>query len=45
MRLMAIYLRKYTKYKALIDDAFIENIYNASPLHDIGKVGIPDGIL
>lgn len=44
-RLMAIYLRKYTKYKALIDDAFIENIYNASPLHDIGKVGIPDGIL
>jgi putative two-component system response regulator len=24
---------------------FIENIYNVSPLHDIGKVGIPDSIL
>ena len=30
---------------SLIDDAFVENIYHASPLHDIGKVGIPDAIL
>ncbi len=29
----------------LIDSAFIENIFKASPLHDIGKVGIPDSIL
>ena len=26
-------------------DGFLENIYHASALHDIGKVGIPDGIL
>jgi len=35
-------LRKYSKS---VTDDFIENIYNASPLHDIGKVGIPDSIL
>jgi putative two-component system response regulator len=33
------------KYDAAIDSAFVESIYFASPLHDIGKVGIPDQIL
>jgi response regulator RpfG family c-di-GMP phosphodiesterase len=33
------------KYSSSITDDFIENIYNVSPLHDIGKVGIPDSIL
>ncbi len=28
-----------------IDDRFMENLYRSSPLHDIGKVGIPDAIL
>jgi putative two-component system response regulator len=28
-----------------IDTSFIENIYLTSPLHDIGKVGIPDSVL
>ncbi|MCA5010804.1 HD domain-containing protein, partial [Clostridioides difficile] len=27
------------------DRAFIDGITQASPLHDIGKVGIPDGVL
>jgi hypothetical protein len=31
-------------YNAM-DDEFINNIHKASPLHDIGKVGIPDHIL
>ena len=38
----------YTKELASalgMDFDFIENIYYASPMHDIGKVGIPDGIL
>lgn len=30
---------------AIIDDAFIEQIGRAAPLHDVGKVGIPDAIL
>ena len=33
------------KYAAIIDDDYIENICAASPLHDIGKVGVPDSIL
>lgn len=44
-RLLATALRKSGFYTDEIDDAFIENIANASPLHDIGKVGIPDAIL
>ncbi|MBA7614679.1 hypothetical protein ES703_21948 [subsurface metagenome] len=28
-----------------MDEIFIETIYYASPLHDIGKIGIPDNIL
>lgn len=33
------------KYENLIDEAFIERIVKACPLHDIGKVGISDQIL
>lgn len=28
-----------------LDDSYIEHIFMFSPLHDIGKIGIPDGIL
>ncbi len=28
-----------------MEDVFIETIYYASPLHDVGKIGIPDNIL
>jgi putative two-component system response regulator len=28
-----------------IDDYFMENLFHTCPLHDIGKVGIPDAIL
>ena len=38
-------LRENPRYALLIDDSFIENIYHAALLHDIGKVGIPDAIL
>jgi putative two-component system response regulator len=44
-RLLTIGLSEDPKYKATIDSAWIRNIYFASPLHDIGKVAIPDRIL
>ncbi len=44
-KLLAQTLQEDSEYKNHINDAFIENIYHASPLHDIGKVGIPDSIL
>lgn len=44
-RLLAEEMRHFDNYKDIIDDNFIKAIFEASPLHDIGKVGIPDGIL
>jgi putative two-component system response regulator len=32
-------------YEAQIDSRFLEDLYRSSPLHDIGKVAIPDSIL
>ena len=44
-KLLCNNLRMLPKYETVIDDKFVDNIYAASPLHDIGKVGIPDNIL
>ena len=44
-RVLARTLREHPRYAHVIDDAFIENIYHAASLHDIGKVGIPDAVL
>jgi putative two-component system response regulator len=44
-KLLSRQLRLLPKYESIIDDKYIENIYAASPMHDIGKVGIPDRIL
>ena len=32
-------------YASQIDRQFLDDLYRSSPLHDIGKVGIPDAIL
>ena len=42
---LAIELQKNQKYSAYIDSHYIDNIYKSTPLHDIGKVGIPDEVL
>lgn len=44
-RHLAIRLRQRAGFQPLIDEQFIDNIYHASPLHDIGKVGIRDSTL
>lgn len=44
-RILAEELKQNNLFTEEIDDEFIENIYRSSPLHDIGKVGIPDKIL
>jgi len=44
-RVLAQDLQRSSAYSCLIGDDFIENIYQASPLHDIGKVAIPDNVL
>jgi putative two-component system response regulator len=44
-RILAEDLALLPEYHETIDRNFIDNIYHASPLHDIGKVGIPDHVL
>jgi len=38
-------MRESPRYAGSINNTYVENIYHASPLHDIGKVGILDNIL
>jgi len=44
-RLMAEHMSQMTSYQKVVDAQFVENIFAATPLHDIGKVGVPDEIL
>ncbi len=45
VKLMSTYLYEHDIYTNTIDKDFIEFMYRASPLHDIGKIGIPPEIL
>lgn len=42
---LALQLQKYPKYNDSINDDYVDILYKASPLHDIGKIGVPDHIL
>ena len=44
-RLLSVKLSSHPHYGKRIDADFTDNIYHASPLHDIGKVAIPEEIL
>ena len=44
-RLLAEKVQELPQYASVIDEEYLHTIYRASPLHDIGKVGIPDLIL
>ena len=44
-RLLAQHLSKLDAYRGVIDAEYVRLIYQTSPLHDIGKVGIPDAVL
>ncbi len=44
-RIIAEELMSWPKFAPIVDGQFVELIYLTSPLHDIGKVGIPDCIL
>ncbi|GGY20090.1 HD-GYP domain-containing protein [Paludibacterium paludis] len=45
VRLLARALQDHPKFKGVFDDETIQMLYKSAPLHDIGKVGIPDHIL
>ncbi len=44
IRRISYYSKEIARFLGL-DSRFVEQIFYASPMHDIGKVGIPEGIL
>ena len=44
-RVIAEHLAQQEKFCDAIDGVFVQLIYASSPLHDVGKIGIPDRIL
>jgi putative two-component system response regulator len=42
---LAEYLQRHPRFSLVLTRTNIELIYKSAPLHDIGKVGIPDAIL
>jgi putative two-component system response regulator len=45
VKILAEELSKTGKYQGLLDPITINAIHRAAPLHDIGKVGVPDRVL
>ncbi|MBX9346423.1 HD-GYP domain-containing protein [Chromobacterium piscinae] len=45
VRALALELRNHPRYRQQLDDETVQLLYKSAPLHDIGKVGIPDDIL
>ncbi|WP_028453793.1 response regulator [Chitinilyticum aquatile] len=45
VRALAKKLQDHPRFRAYLDDYTIDMLFKSAPLHDIGKVGIPDRIL
>ncbi len=45
VRRLAEQLRDHPRFRGVLTDDYIKLLYKSAPLHDIGKVGIPDHIL
>lgn len=45
VRLLAARLAEHPRFAATFDAKYVETLARSAPLHDIGKVGIPDSIL
>ena len=45
IRALAMKLRDHPRFKDFLTEDNIESLFKLAPLHDIGKVGIPDAIL
>ncbi len=45
VRALAEQLSKHPRFREHLDWSTIEMLFRSAPLHDIGKVGVPDSIL
>jgi len=44
-KIIAMHLSGRREFQDVVDGDYVQSIYLTSPLHDIGKVGIPDSVL
>ncbi|MHB8072538.1 HD-GYP domain-containing protein [Desulfosporosinus fructosivorans] len=45
VRLLAEKLQHHPSFKYFLSEEMIEHLWKSAPLHDVGKVGVPDSIL
>jgi adenylate cyclase len=45
VRILALRLLRHPRFRHFLDEAMADTLYRLAPLHDIGKVGVPDAIL
>ena len=45
VKALAVHLKDHPRYRDELNDETIELLYLSAPLHDLGKVGVPDHIL
>lgn len=45
MKALAMRLRGHPRFRRYLDDSAVDLLFRLAPLHDIGKVGVRDGIL
>lgn len=45
VKLLAQKLQMHPRFSHYLDDATVDLLFKSAPLHDIGKVGIPDSVL
>jgi putative two-component system response regulator len=45
VRVLAEHLREHPRFRHFLDEDTIQLLFKSAPLHDIGKIGIPDRIL
>ncbi len=45
VKALAERLKEHPRFSAVLTDSYIKLLFKSAPLHDIGKVGIPDRIL
>ncbi len=42
---LANHLKEHPRFRMFLSDKNIQSLYKSAPLHDIGKVGVPDSVL
>ena len=45
VKALAVHLKGHPRYRDGLNDGIIDLLYMSAPLHDLGKVGVPDNVL